>query len=184
MALKGMFRKQLAVLPDGVLRNIYSLVLHNTDWLGQQEITIVFSGMGDVQKASFDIKLKAGKSIELDVRNTGWDWSVGDFAMIVDKKGREKMRWNIEKHRMLLRTAASQICNGQPIKELFPALEPGRNGREQERFAKAARTAQEIIAARINKSCYLRGFIHIYIAAFADLLKVLNANRIFHGEPP
>ena len=94
MALKGTFRKQLAVLPDGTQRNIYSLVLTNTDWLGQQQFTIVLSDMGMSKKASFDITLKSGKAIELDVRNTGWDWCMGDFAMVVDKKGREKERWN------------------------------------------------------------------------------------------
>ena len=94
MALKGSFRKQLAVLPNGTQRNIYSFVLHNTDWVGQQKFTIVFSDMGMIKTASFDIQLKSGKAVELDVRNTGWDWCMGDFAMIVDKKGKVKMRWN------------------------------------------------------------------------------------------
>ncbi len=94
MALKGSFRKQLAVLPNGTQRNIYSFVLLNTDWFGQQSFKIVLSDMGMGHQAPFDISLKAGKAIELDIRNTGWDWCMGDFAMIVDKNGKEKMRWS------------------------------------------------------------------------------------------
>lgn len=96
MAINGSFRKQLAVLPNGTQRNIYSFILHNDDWFGSQQLTVVLADMGMVHHQSFTIELKAGQAIELDVRNTSWDWCIGDVAIILDKKGKEKKRWSFQ----------------------------------------------------------------------------------------
>ena len=96
MAIKGFFRQQTAVMPSGIQRKIVTLMLTNSNWLGHEQFDVVFSDMGHVNTATFDIELKAGQSIELDVRNTGWDWCMGDYAAIVDKKGREQQRWDFK----------------------------------------------------------------------------------------
>lgn len=110
MAINGSFRKQLAVLPNGTQRNIYSLVIHNSDWIGSQQLTVVFADMGMVHQASFNIELKSGQTIELDVRNTSWDWCMGDVAIILDKKGKEKVRWSFSPH--VYRAGECPECHG------------------------------------------------------------------------
>lgn len=110
MALKGCFRKHLAVLPDGTQRNIYSLVIHNTGWIGHEKIMIRFYSIGAVNSAAFDVDLKAGQSIELDIRNTGWDWCMGDYAAVIDKKGNVKERWDFQP--TVYRPGACPDCHG------------------------------------------------------------------------
>ena len=93
MALSGLYRKHVVVLNNGVQRNIYSLVIKNTDWIGKQSFTLVASDMSSVKNFSCKIDLKAGETIELDVRNIGWNWCMGDYALVIDEKGKEKVRW-------------------------------------------------------------------------------------------
>ena len=110
MALKGTFNKKLAVLPNGTQRNIFTLVIHNSDWLGHERFTVRFSSMGEVNTASFDIDLKAGQVIELDIRNTGWDWCMGDYAEVVDNKGKVRQRWDFKP--VVYRAGACPDCHG------------------------------------------------------------------------
>jgi hypothetical protein len=94
MALEGLFHKHLATLNNGVQQNIYSFVLQNTDWMGKENITIIVSDMGNSKQSSYSLELKAGETIVLDVRNIGWNWCAGDYAVAVDNRGKEISRWN------------------------------------------------------------------------------------------
>ena len=72
-----------------------------------------------------------------------------------------------------------QFRDGEAAEQFLPAFEIGMEGGEQQAFAEAAGTAEEIVIAcvcqPVNQCC----FVYIQVSVVSDFLEVLDADGVF-----
>lgn len=83
------------------------------------------------------------------------------------------------KHR-ILRPLLFHGIDGEALEQVFSPLEVVLQGRDQQAFTEAARTAEEIHLPFRGHTVYQGGLIHIDITIPDDAFKVLYSYRIFH----
>ena len=67
---------------------------------------------------------------------------------------------------------------GQPVEQLFLALEIRFKGADKQAFPEPARAAQEIITASRDKSVYQRSLVNVEVSSVTELLEILYSYRI------